>query len=177
VLAPNVWLVESGLMAAQDDRGAWRATFHTTGASAFLHLANPADQAAVTEVRAVLDAQPRGVRSLFRIVEREELDALGAAPEAVLALDSLPGIDFSSRATGEALRPAEGATHGWIPDFPQIQTGLVASGAGIRRGVAAAQLRLVDVAPLVATLLGLDFATPDGLVPLGFVNPRPGSRR
>lgn len=168
-LAPNVWLVEAGLMAARDDRGEWRATFHTTGASAFLHLADAADEAAIAKVRAALDGQPRGIRSLFRIVEREELDRLGAAPEAVLALDPVPGVDFSSEATGAALRSASGATHGWIPDFPQIQTGLVASGAGIRRGAAAAQLRLVDVAPLVAHLLGLDLAAADGALPLGFV--------
>ncbi len=169
VLAPNVWLAGAGLMEDRDDRGAWRAAFHTTGASAFLHLADPADIAAIAEVRKLLDAQPRGVRGLFRIVERSELQSLGAAPEAVLALNSVPGVDFSSSASGSALGSASGATHGWIPDFPHIQTGLIASGAGIRPGASAAQLRLTDVASLVASLLGLDFETEDGTVPLGFL--------
>lgn len=169
LLAPNVWLVEAGLMEDRDDRGRWRATFHTTGASAFLHLADPADAAAVAKVREILDAQPRGVRELFRIVERDELEALGAAPQAALALNPRPGVGLAGDAAGDALRPAAGATHGWIPDFPHIQTGFVASGAGIRAGAAAAQLRLVDVAPLVAALLELDLPATDGALPAGFL--------
>ncbi len=168
-LAPNVWLAAAGLRTVAEDRGDWRATFHVTGASAFLHLADPSDSAAVAKVREVLSSQPRGVRDLFRIVDREELDRLGAAPEAVLALDPQPGVNLSSKATGDALRPATGATHGWIPTFQHIQTGFVAAGAGVRQGGVAAQLRLVDVAPFVAELLGLDFSPSDGTVPYGFL--------
>ncbi len=168
-LAPNVWLAEAGLRSTAKDRGDWRATFHVTGASAFLHLSDPADRAAVVKVREILDSQPRGLRDLFRIVERPELDNLGAAPEAVLALDPKPGVNMSSGATGEALRAATGATHGWIPSFPHIQTGFVAAGAGVRSGGTAAQLRLVDVAPFIAELLGVDLPASDGAAPRGFL--------
>ncbi|MEM7582786.1 MAG: ectonucleotide pyrophosphatase/phosphodiesterase [Acidobacteriota bacterium] len=168
-LAPNVWLAEAGLRGTERGADDWRATFHTTGASAFLHLADPEDTAAVTEVRKILDAQPRGVRDLFRIVERDELDRLDAAPEAALALDPAPGVDMTEAASGDALRGKTGATHGWIPNFPHIQTGLVAAGAGIRKGTVAAQLRLVDIAPLVAKLLDLELPASDGAVPLGFL--------
>lgn len=169
LLAPNVWLAEAGLRTATPDRGDWRATFHTSAASAFLILRDPADAEALARVRTILAARPAGVRAMFRILERDELDRLGAAPDAVLALAPRPGIDLTDAADGPALQPARGATHGYLPDFPHIMTGLIASGAGIRPGAVAAELRLVDVAPLVAHLLGLDLEAADGSAPLGFM--------
>ena len=167
-IAPNVWLVEAGLRSADDDRGDWRATFHTTAASAFLHLADPGDHEAVEKVREVLAGLPEGVRRFFRVVEREELDRLGAAPEAVFGFAMRPGINVTSAADGPAVRPGHGGQHGFLPDFPHIQTGLVAAGSGIRAGAVAPQLEVVDVAPLVAHLLALDMPQGDGVAPLGF---------
>ena len=173
-LEPNVWLVEAGLHGTAADRSsaegaAWRAAFHSAGGSAFLYLADPADLAAVDAARAALDKLPPGVRRLFRVVERDELDRLGAAPDAALALNPVPGVDLGDAATGPAVRAVQGATHGYIPDFPHIQTGLVASGAGVRRGARAAQLQMADVAALVAHLLGVDLPAVDGVAPRGFL--------
>jgi len=168
-LAPNVWLVAAGLREASRDRGDWRATFHTTGAAAFLHLRDPGDQDAVQRVRELLDALPPAVRSRFRVLDRAELDRLGAAPEAALSLALDPGIHVTSSPRPPALRPATGATHGYLPHHPQVRTGLIAAGAGIRRGTVAPLLQLTDVAPLVAHLLGLEMPPGEGLLPAGFV--------
>ena len=46
-LMPNVWLAEAGLHGTEPDRGEWRATFHPTGGSAFLHLRDEADAEAL----------------------------------------------------------------------------------------------------------------------------------
>lgn len=172
-LAPNRLLAEAGLMGdSHSERGDWRATFHTTGASAFLHLRDPEDHAAVSQVRDLLDGLPVGQRSLFRILGREDLEALGSAPEAALALALEPGIHVTSSATRPMVTAAEGATHGYLPDVsPQIYTGLIASGAGIRQGATAAHLRLTDIAPLIAHLLGLHMPSTDGVVPMGFLEP------
>ena len=48
-IAPNVWLAAAGLLESAPasgtaGRGDWRAVFHVTGASAFLHLADPEDR-------------------------------------------------------------------------------------------------------------------------------------
>lgn len=170
LLAPNVWLVEAGLRPAELTAGGpWRATFHRAGSALFLLLADPADAAAEQAVRNLLAARPAGERKLWRIVERPELDALGAAPDAVFALDLARGVDASTDAAPPAIRPKTGATHGYVPDFAQIQTGLVAWGAGVAHGLAVPQLDSVDVAPLVAALLGLDFETPDGHLPAGLL--------
>ncbi len=164
-LSPNVWLAEAGLVGTDRDRGAdWRAAFLITGASAFLHLRDPADAAALDAARQVLDDLPRGVRSLFTVLDRGDLDRLGAAPEAVLALTPIQGVSFSGSAQGEAVRAASGGTHGYAPTFDEIYTGLIAIGPGVKSGVVIPVARQEDTAAIVAALLGLDFEPPDGVL-------------
>ncbi len=163
-LAPNRWLMDAGLLEAGRDRGAWRAAFLTSGAAAFLHLRDPNDAGALAAARAALDRVPPELRALFRVLERDELDALGAAPQAALALSPHPGVVFTGSTSAPVLSAATGGTHGYLADFPEMQTGLVAWGAGIRPDAVVHQMRLTDVAPLVAELLGLSFTAPDGVL-------------
>lgn len=167
-LSPNVALVRAGLMSEARDRGPWRATFHTAAASAFLHLADPNDHEAAELARHAIEDLPAPALDLFRIVEREELDRLGAAPEAVFALAPRPGIQFYDLAIGPLVLPAKGSTHGYLPNEPQMATGFLAAGAGITRGTAA-KLQMVDIAPFVAELLGLRLPEAEGIPPLGFL--------
>jgi hypothetical protein len=161
-LRPNAWLVEAGMMQDRLDRGRWSAAFHADGGSAFLHLRDPNDADSVRHVRQVLDAEPPGIRRLFRIVERAELDALGADPEAAFALAAMPGVEFSDLPSPPDVRPVHGATHGYLPDEPEMHTGFVGAGAGFRPGAAIPLLPAECVAPIVAALLGIDFPAPDG---------------
>lgn len=169
-LAPNVWLQQNGII--KDRKTDWKAKFHTSGAAAFLHLADKPEgkdktkeQAkVVADVRKVLESLPAGQRRLFRIIERAELDAIGADPYAVLALAPMPGINMSSSTEGDALRPARGGTHGFFPDFQNICTGFIGYGAGFAKGAVAPQMGLTDVAPIIAKLLQLDFQSPDGVL-------------
>jgi hypothetical protein len=167
-VAPNVWLAGAGLMEAEEP-GAWRARFHTTTATAFLHLRDANDRAGLERVRELLEALPVGTRRLFRLLEREQLDRLGSAPEAALALVGSPGVEFSSTAEGPPLSATQGATHGYLTDVPEIHTGFVAWGAGIRSGAVAPVLGLEDVASVVAELLSLPFKAPEGICPLGLL--------
>jgi len=163
-LRPNAWLAAAGLMEEGEDRGEWRAAFHADGGSAFLRLKDVGDGDAAAAVRRVLDARPHGIRALFRIVERSELDALGADPDAAFALAALPGIEFSDLPTLPDVRPVHGATHGYHPDEPEMRTGFVGAGAGFRPGADAPLLPIECVAPTVAALLGIPFDAPDGIV-------------
>lgn len=166
-LAPNVWLAELGLQEPRQDRGRWRATFHTQDGSAFLHLEDPADEQAVEEVRRLLDSLPHRFRKLFRVVERQELDDIGADPRVPLALAARLGVAFVARATGKVAEPSLSGEHGYFPsDFPEIYTGFVASGAGLVRGEKIDEIGLEDIAPLILELLGLPpLEDADGLAP------------
>lgn len=158
---PNVWLVEAGLRGARLETEPWSATFHALGGAAFLRVRGPEDEG-VAAVRRVLEGLPRAIRETFRVVEREELVALGSDPDAPLALAAAPGFVLDDRTEGEALQPNPGMSHGHDPALPEMHTGLVAAGAGIRAGAVAPLLSITCVAPLVAELLGLDFQAPDG---------------
>lgn len=171
-LSPNVWLVEEGLMDAERDRGDWKATFHTSGASAFLMLKDRQDTKTVDMVRKKLNSLPNAYKKLFRIVERAELNKVGADPNAVLALAPIPGIAMSGSPNGNILKPRKGGTHGYFPDFPQIETGFIAWGAGVASGKRIEKMGLEDVAPLISELLGLNFNTKNGVLYPGILNSR-----
>ncbi len=163
-LCPNVWLAQAGLMEDKKDRGNWQAAFHTSGAAAFLQLKNPADKKAVAHVRRLLESRPDPEKKLFRIVERAELDRIGADPGVPLALTPVRGVSFSASPTGPAIKPAKGGTHGYFPDFQDIHTGFIGWGKGFNPGATLPMMGLEDVAPLVAELLGLSFKAPDGVL-------------
>jgi predicted AlkP superfamily pyrophosphatase or phosphodiesterase len=170
-LRPNVWLADAGLMERRADRGDWRATFLASGGSAFLMLRDGSDADAVRRVREVLAAQPPGVQALFRVIERDTLARLGADPEAPLALVAVPGVEIHESPDPPWLVATTGAAHGYLPDLPSMHTGFVAAGAGIRAGAVVPEMRLVDVAPLVAALLGIEFSAPDGVLLPGLLAP------
>ena len=47
-----------------------------------------------------------------------------------------------------------------------MYTGFIAAGAGVQKGKEIPEINAVDIAPLIAKLLGLEFNTPDGkLIP------------
>lgn len=163
-LRPNCWLVQAGLMEDRPDRGDWRATFFASGGSAFLVLRDPADREAAARALEAVNAQPKGVRSLFRVLPKSDLEALGADPAAPFALCAAPGVEIHEGSSPPPLAAQAGAAHGYLPDEPTMNTGFVAAGAGIRPGAVAPQMRLEQIAPLVAALLGIPFDAPDGVL-------------
>ncbi|QNF33127.1 alkaline phosphatase family protein [Adhaeribacter swui] len=155
--APNVLLAKNGLIGKE--KGDWKAKFHTSGASAFLHLKKPNDKQTIAQVKKLLAALPEDQKKLFRVVERAELDKIGADPNAVLALAPVPSITLSATTEGEILKAAKGGTHGFFPDFKEIQTGFVGYGAGFTQKNTVPLMGLEDIAPLVSRLLGVPSPT------------------
>lgn len=168
-LAPNAWLVAAGLHEARPDRGAWRAAFHSSGGTAFLYLREEGDTRALELVREAIERLPPGQRRLFSVMERAEIVRRGGDPRAALALAAEAGVVFNESTALPPLTPVSGGTHGYVPELPEMLTGLVVWGAGARPGTVAVRPALEDVAPLVAELLGVRFAAPDGVLPAGML--------
>ncbi|HTD99013.1 MAG TPA: ectonucleotide pyrophosphatase/phosphodiesterase [Mucilaginibacter sp.] len=167
------------------------ARFIAAGGSAFLYRATgskKSDEPAI--IKAVTDSLnllPKEKRKLFRIIDRKELDKMGADSAALLALAAQPGLVFSgstqptpavSHGPGTFIQqskyegaffPITGGHHGYDPNIPDMWTAFIAAGAGINKGGHIKEMRLVDVAPLIAKLLGLDFKTPDGKIVPGII--------
>lgn len=175
VIEPNVWLSKAGLLRAGPD---WNVKFNPAGGSAFLYPQHASDTAVLLpKVRAAIRQVPDSIRSRFRIIEKPELMSMGADSKAVMALAALPGTIFGGRTKEPDSFAAFGGHHGYDPNLPDMYTGFIVAGAGIRQGTVIPELCVVDIAPLLAELLGLDFKAPDGkLVPGIMVSPNEGSR-
>ncbi len=168
MVAPNVWLTNAGLITDKKN-GQWKAQFLAEGGSAFLYLKDKSDVATLNKVKEILNNLPAEQKALFRIISKKQIDSIGANPEVPLALTGLDGTAFNGALTGEAVKPGKGGTHGYFPDFHQIQTGFIAVGPGIKKGVVIPVMSLKDIAPLVAKLLGFSFPTADGHIPAGIL--------
>ena len=148
-LSPNVWLTRAGLLSEKPG-GPWEACFYGGGNTSFLYLRKGDDKKILKRVRRLLDELPAGERSLFRIVEKEELTAKGADPAVALALEPVVGVAVTNNRTGDVVTARTGGTHGFLSG--QDPTTLIAYGAGITPA-RQDSIRQTDIAPWVLRLL------------------------
>jgi predicted AlkP superfamily pyrophosphatase or phosphodiesterase len=149
---PNEVLARAGLGGCPWSAPDWKATAHNAGGAAGIFVNPPGDAQTVAAAEAALR---QGAEGRYTVLTRQELDALGAMPGAALGLEPTPGYIFS----GSCGRPLEsagrGGTHGYLPSRPSMATGFIAAGAGVRSGVMLERVRLLDIAPTAARLLGV----------------------
>lgn len=167
-LSPNVWLTELGI---DSKVGAAEpiAKFQSAGGSAFFHLKDNKDLKTLAKVRKKLDELPQEYKQMFRIVERDEMDKIGADPHAMFALAAAKGVYIQDGATGAVTGTKKGGAHGFFPDVPEIRTGFIIAGAGVKKGIVLESIGLEDVAPTVAQLLGISMLNPDGKAVMQFL--------
>ncbi len=173
VIHPNAWLAQQDLASA-----AWSVP---EGGTAMVYVAPAAGKAgAIERIRTGLAALP----GVTRILSGAESVALGypdAAQDdrmADLVLVAGDGFAFDGLAKGEPVTdvPA-GSTpgaHGYLSTDADMHAILIASGAGVKRGVTVPQARTIDIAPTIAQWLGLALPDAEGRVLNEIVAGRPG---
>jgi predicted AlkP superfamily pyrophosphatase or phosphodiesterase len=160
---PNHVLAGAGLRGCPRPER-WRATTHAAsgGGAIFVHPPGDAEATALAEAALRREAGGR-----YTVLTRAELDAMGAMTGAALGLEAAPGWAIGTscdRGLTEPPRGRFGGTHGFLPTRPSMATGFIAAGAGVRAGVALERVRLVDVAPTAAKLLGVPAPPVEGRV-------------
>lgn len=160
-LSPNVWLTALGI-DSKVGKEEPVAKFQSAGGSAFFQLKNPNDGATLKKVRAKMASLPNEIQQMYRIVERAELDKIGADPHASFALAAANGVYIQDGNSGPLVGVKKGGAHGYFPDSNEIRTGFIIAGAGVKTGVVMDSINLEDVAPTVAKLLGLALPNADG---------------
>lgn len=157
--SPNALLRDAGLVEEEDGRiRSWRALVRSSGGSASVYVKDPADLARVRD--ALLAGSAVSGEPVYEVIERPELDRLGYNPDAAFALDPADGWAITERLGPSS--PTVRGNHGQRPTRPGLETGFIAEGAGIRPGTVIARMKLVDIAPTVAALLGLEMAGVEG---------------
>lgn len=161
-LKPNVLLTEAGLLSVAPG-GDWQCCFSSVGGAAYLYL-NPSlkkrqRQHCMKKVLELLEQQPDSIRSLYQLLDQEEIIRLGGDPKAVLCISSIAGTGCSNSRTGVWFAPQTGGYHGYMNGCDP--TSLLIYGAGAKdqrllEGLVDPSdntLRQIDIAKIVKKLL------------------------
>ena len=175
----NALLLEKGLLSV-DETGKiaqWSVFVQGNGGSAAVYVKDRKDKELIAKAKNILHAEIEAkYAGIIEIIEREQLDQLGAFPGAILALEAGDGYYFSlSNPKPQVLNPSDPfkGMHGYLPTHPQMATGFIASGRGIRQGVLIPSMRMLDIAPTIAKLLNLELPDAEGLPLVGILTLQP----
>ncbi|MBO0863384.1 MAG: alkaline phosphatase family protein [Chloracidobacterium sp.] len=168
---PNVLLAKNGWLTV-DGRGritSWRAVAQAFGGSAAVLVKDPKDEAFINEVETFFTQQAEKPNSpIWRIITRREATKLGADPRAALYLDAAPLYAITAKTTGSYItnlgKGEDRVAHGYAPSRVEMRALFVITGKGIKPGGQTLYARLIDIAPTMAKLLGLEMKTARGRV-------------
>jgi hypothetical protein len=133
----------------------------------------PAGRDAVVEQARRALAQVEGIASFFTPARDGERYGIGGPAGGDLYFDFTPGYGTSSRESADvvsSVRPR--GVHGFLPARRDMQSICIAAGPRIPAGVLWPEFRIIDIAPMIAELLG--FAAPTtfrGRSPIEFQRP------
>jgi predicted AlkP superfamily pyrophosphatase or phosphodiesterase len=167
----NVALAQAGLLTLQDGKITASQVYAVPeGGSAIVYVTAP-DPAGDLVARA--KQAITGIEGVEAIVEPTDYARFGLPQAAatdqmgVLFVTPKEGYAFAAPAEGEVvINASEGSlgAHGYPATDPDLSALFLASGARIRPGVTLDVIDNVDVAPTMATVLGLRLANVDGKV-------------
>jgi predicted AlkP superfamily pyrophosphatase or phosphodiesterase len=168
---PNVLLAKKGWLTS-DGQGrvtSWLAVAQSFGGSAAVFVKDPKDEKFIREVETFFTQQAEKPDSpIWRIITRREATKLGADPRVALYLDAAPLYAITAKTTGSPItnlsKGADRAVRGYAPSRVEMRALFVIAGKGIKSGAQTPYARLIDVAPTVARLLGLEMKTARGRV-------------
>jgi hypothetical protein len=183
---PNVILGDNKLIG-RDPRSmtgvrSWLAISRSNGRSAYVYARDATNAIAARELLEEEAARTGG----FDVVSAGQLAEAGADPQAWFGLAARPGFVIGNGLGQPAFRPAQQrASAGTFPflDLESSSVGFVAWGRGIRARIRMPSLELADVAPTIATLLGLRLdedlagAPLEGILRAAEPLPPPGPKR
>jgi len=160
----NEALRAQGLLQLDANGGirGFRAIAWGLGGSAAVVLRDPHDEQARRQVRSLLSDLAAGKDAPVESFS-EASDVRGGSPAPVfrvfLALDTRM-VDARSGFWTRACEPI--GDHGHDPRHPEMDAAFVIAGPGVPRGATLGRVEMRDVAPTLASLLGLEMLTADG---------------
>lgn len=179
----NVILKEKGLISL-NEKGKivdWRAYCKSCDGSAYIYLNNQDDNEAKIAVGYILTEliknPDNGIES---VLTGEEAGRKGADPKCLYMAEALHGYYFHDAHQGPFIKHItdddvrDGAytygSHGYSPDKPDYTTVFFMMGKGIQKNAVVPYMRLVDIGPTLAKVLGLSLGKTDGEVMRKFLD-------
>jgi predicted AlkP superfamily pyrophosphatase or phosphodiesterase len=155
---PNAVLASMGLEGTTEHPESWRIAAFEGGGSFGLIAHDPKDEEAIELARKTFrKLASEGNWGIDRIYEGEELKATGGFGNSFLAVGMKVGFSVGDATSGPWLTLNQGlrGMHGFAPGPPELDSSFLAYGPGIRVE-RLGRHKIVDVAPTVAHILGLD---------------------
>jgi predicted AlkP superfamily pyrophosphatase or phosphodiesterase len=162
-IRPGILLRAQGLVQT-DARGrvtSWRAMTWPSGGTAAVYLSPDAtaeDRRRVDDALAFLLGNP--AYGVARVLRGAEHVRTGGFPGAHVILVARPSFTFGRSLEGPELVASipPGGSHGGDPSDPELRASLLVRGPGVRPGKSLGLVRLLDVAPTLARVLGVELA-------------------
>jgi predicted AlkP superfamily pyrophosphatase or phosphodiesterase len=163
----NQLLKEKGLIYEEEGGMKWRAYLQNAGGAAYLHLREDDNEAKRLALDILSKAMADGCCGIEKLYDREELDNCHAASSVQYMLEAKMGYCFEDSLDGPVVTDLEEqgvkyATHGFSPDKPGYRCNLVIAGECIKNEYQLGEIQMVDIAPTMASILGIDFNNCDG---------------
>ena len=158
MVQPNAAFKQEGLLSV-DARGvvsSWQAYFRSSGGAGFVYLKDPSLGPRVQKILTDLKQNPaHGIREIWT---RADLDARGAQPEAAFGLDVVDGF-YTGAGNDVLVKPSTSkGGHGFAPDRPALHASLILSGPSIQRRGNLGVVRMTQIAPTLARILGVSLS-------------------
>jgi predicted AlkP superfamily pyrophosphatase or phosphodiesterase len=164
----NKVLADAGLLTLAGDPAVrqapvkdWRAYFWGSGGTGFIYLRDPTDAGSRSQVAELLDrtaADP--ANGIERVLTEDEIHQLGGPTDAVFAVSMRAGF-YTGGGADVLVKPADSkGGHGYHPSNPAMNSAFVLAGPGIPAGMSIGLVRMTQIGPTFARLLGV------GLSPL-----------
>lgn len=165
----NILLGRAGLITPKGDGVEWRAYLQSTGGSAFLHVKPGDTEAERIAIDVLTEAAKDPQYGIEKLLDRKELDKWHADKTIKLGVEAKPGYHFKDEMNNYEVENLEElsetyATHGYLPDKPDYKCVFFAFGSGIKQGSEIGDIQMVDIAPTMAEILGLEMKNVDGKV-------------
>lgn len=171
IVALNLLFEKEGLLKT-DGKGkllSWKAYSSSAAHSAQIYLDDPKDEELKAKVRAILDRyQTEGV-GIEKIYEKDELkERYHIEGDFSFMVEGEDGVSFSNKFLGDIYTLADNsdykysvATHGHEPEKGP-KPAFIVSGPGVKQGVEVSGGKIVDEAPTIAALMGIELQSADG---------------
>ena len=164
---PNQFLAKKGFLTfdANGKVKDWIATTYSSEGAAAIYLKDQNNEEAAKSLEAVFrEIQIQNHSPISRIVTKKEVAKLGADPRAAFFIEAAPGVIFSEN--GGTKKSIEKITPrfvtGYLPSRSEMRGTLIVMGKGIKTKTNIEYARIVDIAPTVARLLGIELKTARG---------------
>ena len=157
----NAAFKDAGLLTV-DARGtitSWQAYAHPSGGSAYVYLKDPHDSALAARVSELLaKVQSDSANGIRKVYTSEELANMGSHPDASFAVDMADGFYTGLGTSALIGTPGSKGGHGFDPARPALHASFIAAGPAFTRRGNIGVVRMTQVAPTLARVLGVGLA-------------------